>query len=95
MAPTMADERMKAANKLGRCHCGDRPTTAMVRQAVSRWRRVLMVLGVWSMQTVYARPGFAAAGQAGDLYLMLHPYGAVVAAEIGLPANASASPTFT
>lgn len=30
-----------------------------------------------------------------DLYLMLHPYGAVVAAEIGLPASASASPTFT
>ena len=33
--------------------------------------------------------------QAGDLYLMLHPYGAVVAAEMGLPASASASPTFT
>lgn len=30
-----------------------------------------------------------------DLYLMLHPYGAVVAVEIGLPASASASPTFT
>ena len=34
-------------------------------------------------------------GSAYDLYLMLHPYGWVVAAEIGLPANASDSPTFT
>lgn len=36
----------------------------------------------------------AAQSQAQDLYLMLHPYGCVVAAEIGLPASASDSPTF-
>lgn len=40
-----------AAKKLGRCHCGDRPTTAMVRQRPSTSRRVLMVSGVRLMRS--------------------------------------------
>ena len=83
MAPTMADGRMKAANKLGRCHCGDRPTTAMVRQRPSTSRRVLMVSGVRLMGAVYAlaalteREGAAiGSGPARpdqDLYFTLQP----------------------
>ena len=57
MAPTMADGRMKAANKLGRCHCGDRPTTAMVRQRPSTSRRVLMVSGVRLMRSSVRKRG--------------------------------------
>ena len=39
-----------AAKKLGRCHWGDRPTTASVRHSASTRRRVEMVSGVRLMR---------------------------------------------